>query len=110
MKTYWHIEGYDGLNKIFDKKVIWGCYPGKSIQNVLRALAARGDPKGGLNFDEIVGAYAKRKTNIANDLLKVSLDFNHQTWSCGDTPYFLARVTFKDEQGNWTYRAPVSQQ
>jgi len=50
------------------------------------ALAA----KAGLTFDEIVGAYAKRRTRIANCLLVVSRDGPEQWFLCGANPHFSA--------------------
>ena len=55
---YWHIKEYEGTTEIFDIKVKVGCFTEKQIQSLLMALTA----KAGLNFDEIVGAYAKKKT------------------------------------------------
>ena len=61
-RIYWQIEGYDGLTKFYDQKVKVGCFSENQIKNLLMALAA----KAGLNFDEIVGAYAKKRTKIWN--------------------------------------------
>ena len=58
------------------------------VKHLLRALVA----KAGLTDAEIVGAYAKRKTKIANDLLSVQKDFNYSTYACGDNPSFTASV------------------
>lgn len=52
------------------------------------ALAA----KAGLTFDEIVSAYAKRRTRIANCLLDVSRDGPEQRFLCGANPHFSARA------------------
>lgn len=94
MKTrYWHIEGYDSLRKIYDKKVKVGCYPGDHIEELLRALAARA----GLSCNEIVGAHAKKGTKVANDLLVVTWSGSPPTYRCGDNPYFLARVIVQDD-------------
>src|SRR5205807_5901444 len=72
---YWHIEGYDSQDKIYDRKVKLGYFSHKQIQALLKALAA----KAGLNFDEIVGAYTKKGTKIANDLLSIHKDRPHIT-------------------------------
>jgi hypothetical protein len=85
---YWHIEGYDGLNKIYERKVQVSSFTEGQIQNVLMALAA----KAGLSFDEIVGAYAKRNTKISNQLLSVQKDGPHLKFSCGENPHFTARI------------------
>jgi hypothetical protein len=89
---YWHIEGYDSSDKIYDKKVKVGCFSHKQIQAVLKTLAAQA----GLNFDEIVGAYAKKGTTIANDLLCIHREGPHQIYFCGTNPYFIARVIHED--------------
>jgi hypothetical protein len=92
-KLYWHIEGYDSLNKIYDRKIKAGYFSEKQIQTLLMALAARA----GLNFDEIVSAYAKKGTKIANELLSVQKDGPYPiTYSCGSNPHFIARIIRDD--------------
>jgi hypothetical protein len=90
-KRYWLIQGYDGLETIFKTKVGIGQFTSDQIQDLLKALTA----KMGLTCDEIVGAYAKRGTKIANDLLAVHHDF--PTYMCGSTPVFTASIV--DESG-----------
>ncbi|HCW89257.1 MAG TPA: hypothetical protein DHU56_04260 [Marinobacter sp.] len=87
-QQYWEIIGYQGTEKIFERKVKLGCYTENQMMHLLRALAA----KAGLEADEIVGAYAKRKTKGANDLLEVRRDSKNATLMCGVNPYFVARV------------------
>lgn len=86
------IEGYDGTERIYSRRVRPGYFSDRQLEEVLRALAA----KAGLNFNEIVGAYARRRTRIANDLLSVQKDVRHRTWSCGDSPHFTARLVDSD--------------
>jgi hypothetical protein len=88
---FWKIEGYDSLSKIYEKEFKAGCISEKQVQAALQALVA----KAGLGFDEIVGAYAKRKTRIANDLLLVQKDGPCLRFMCGDNPYFTARIIEK---------------
>jgi hypothetical protein len=57
---------------------------------LLKALAA----KAGLGFDEIVGAYAKRRTKIANNLLEVQREGPHAIFMCGSNPHFIASIVF----------------
>ena len=85
---FWKIEGYDSLSKIYEKECKADCFSEKQIQAVLQSLVA----KAGLDFDDIVGAHAKRKTKIANDLLLVQKDGPQPRFMCGDNPYFTARV------------------
>ncbi|MGH7204845.1 MAG: hypothetical protein ACREI2_01405 [Nitrospiraceae bacterium] len=89
---YWHIEGYDSLNKIYERKVKVGYFSQNQIQALLMALAA----KAGLSFNEIVGAYAKKGTKIANELLSIQKDGPYSIYSCGDNPHFIARVIRED--------------
>jgi len=51
-----------------------------------------------MNIDEIVGAYAKRKTRIANNLLDVHKDRRCYQFMCGINPYFTARIIEKQLQ------------
>lgn len=88
-QRYWHIVGYDSTEKIFEKKVKFGCYSDNQIEQLLMALVARA----GLDFEEIAGAYAKRGTKFANDLLHVQRDGLHATIMCGTNPHFTATVT-----------------
>jgi len=85
---FWKIEGYDGLTKIYEKEMKIGCYSEKQIRAVLQSLVA----KAGMDFDEIVGAYAKRRTRIANNLLHVHKDHRNYHFMCGVNPHFSARV------------------
>ncbi len=89
---YWHIEGYDSLTKIYDRKVKVGCFSMKQLPALLMALAA----KAGLNLDEIVGAYAYRRSTIANNLLSVQKHGPYPVFFCGDNPRFIARLVEND--------------
>ena len=84
----WEIRGYDSMEQIFEIHVPVDCFSEKRIQELLKALAARA----GLEFNEIVGAYAKRNSALANDLLKVNKDEHHQQYACGSNPHFIARI------------------
>jgi hypothetical protein len=70
IKKYWLIQGYDSLTLIYEKRVACGQLTDEQVKALLKALVA----KAGLTFDEIIGAYAKRRTKIANDLLLVQRD------------------------------------
>ncbi len=95
-KLYWRIRGYDSLKQIFDRTVELGQFTENQIKDLLMTLAARA----GLDYDEIVGAYAKRRTRIANDLLSVQKDSQYATYYCGSNPHFAASVV--DEHGKIT--------
>lgn len=85
---FWKIEGFDGLTRIYEKHVKAGCYNEDSIKQLLRTLAATS----GLTFDEIVGAYASKSCKSKNALLEVRKDGLHPIFSCGENPFFTARV------------------
>jgi hypothetical protein len=91
-QRYWHIEGYDSFTKIYDRKVRYGYFSENQIQNLLKTLSA----KAGLSSDEIVGAYAKKNTNISNELLVIKKEKTHQVYMCGDNPHFIARVIVEE--------------
>ncbi|WP_260740503.1 hypothetical protein [Tunturiibacter lichenicola] len=59
------------------------------MKRLLQALASRH-----LTDNEIVGAYAKGGTRIANCLLDVHVDQQHEkrraVFMCGDNPYYAA--------------------
>lgn len=90
-KRYWLIQGHDGVATTFKTKVGIGQFTSDQIRDLLKALTA----KMGLTCDEIVGAYAKRGTKIANDHLAVHHDF--PTYMCGSNPFFTASIV--DESG-----------
>ena len=93
-KKFWKIEGYDSTLKIYEVEVPFHCFQGRLIENLLQALVA----KTGLEFDEIVGAYACCRSEIANDMLSIHREFsnNYVTLMCGSNPYFVARVIHKE--------------
>jgi hypothetical protein len=92
MKRQWLIRGFDGLTKIFETKVSVGQLTDDQMKQMLKALTA----KAGLEYREIVGAYAKRGTKIANDLLMVQRDSTTATFWCGDSLHFSASVIDED--------------
>jgi hypothetical protein len=95
MIRHWRIEGYDSLTKIYDEEVEVSCFSEKQIQALLMALAA----KAGLEFPEIVGAYARRHSRIANNFLSVRKEGRpYPVFSCGDNPHFIARVVVPEQR------------
>jgi hypothetical protein len=83
-----HIKGFDSDKKIYDRKVALSHLSEDQLRSLLKALVA----KAGLNFDEIVGAYARRQSTIANDLLAVRRDGPHPVFTCGENPHSIAKV------------------
>jgi hypothetical protein len=64
----------------------------KQLQQLLRALTATT-----LDREEIVGAYAKQGTKIANDCLGVHRMRERAGFTCGLDPHFVAAVV--NEEG-----------
>lgn len=87
-KTYWLIRGYEGSTKIYERRIDSGQMTISQGKDLLKALVA----KAGLTFDEIVGAYATRRTKIANDHLLVRSDGSSPTFYCGSNPHFVIAI------------------
>lgn len=87
----WLIEGYDGFNLIYERRVDIGQLTQGQVKALLMALTA----KAGLTFDEILGAYAKRRTKIANNLLQVQRGGPHTIFMCGVGPHFKVSIVFR---------------
>jgi hypothetical protein len=92
-KLFWRICGYDSSTQIFERTVELGQFSKRQMEQLLMALAA----KAGLTYDEIVGAYAKRRAKIANGLLEVHKDSEYPSIMCGHGSNFVASVI--DENG-----------
>jgi hypothetical protein len=86
-KAYWLIQGYHSFTLIFEQKVHARYLTDEQMQSLLKALVA----KAALTYDEIVGAYARRRSSIANDHLIVRRDAQHNL-TCGSNPHFIARL------------------
>ena len=86
-QIYWRVEGRDSQMKIYEAKVKAGCFSDNQICNLLKTLAAKH-----LDYGEIVGALARRKTKIANDLLAIRKPTPLPIYECGENPYFVAWI------------------
>jgi hypothetical protein len=93
MKRNWCIQGYDGLTTFFKTDVNAGQFSDEHIKQLLQALTA----KYSLTDKEIVGAYANRRTKIANNLREVLPTQQPLGYKCGSNPWFAAYV--QDESG-----------
>jgi len=82
---YWLLEGYDGTKKFYERRLDVGQLTTNQAKALIRALTA----KAGLTFDEIVGAYAKKRTRIANVHLGVHKDGPYPVFWCGNQPHFI---------------------
>jgi len=89
---YWLIEGFDSTTKIYEKRLDIGQLTTDQAKALLRALVA----KAGLTFDEIVGAYAKRRTSVANVHLEVHKDGPYPVFHCGSNPHFVISARNRD--------------
>ena len=89
-RKYWQIIGYDSTRKIYEDKMLLGCYTERDMEALLRALAS----KAGLTYVEIVDSYAKKNTRRYRSLLEVERDTGPHKFvlSCGSNPYFIASV------------------
>ena len=83
---YCHIRGYEGLEMVLDKKIPLGCLTTEQLKGLLRCLTARPS----LSNEEIVGAYVKRRTKLAHDLLLICKHGPYHEYSCGTDPHFIA--------------------
>jgi len=88
-RRYWVIQGWDGSEMIFERKVLCGQITENSMKLLLRALVS----KMSLNFNEIINSHAKRNTKIFTNHLQVNYsNGKHYMLTCGDNPYAIATV------------------
>lgn len=85
------MRGYDGLTLLLDVTVPVEHFSTRQMKELLRALAARS-----LSAQETIGAYARRGTKTANNLLEVIKDGPNPTFLCGVNPHFIANVVAGD--------------
>lgn len=97
-ETYWLIRAYDGTRLLFEKRVNSGQMTSDQVKHLLRALAAQT-----LSFDEVVGAYARRRTKIANNLLNVHQEKPHEIYTCGTNPHFVASIDGQRKAHPWEH-------
>src|SRR6266705_6497423 len=88
----WEITGWDSSKQIFQTTVPCATINEVQLHALLRALAA----KFGLTPREIVGSYLKRRARGYMAHLEISKSNSNESrttdHSCGDNPYFIARV------------------
>jgi hypothetical protein len=102
-QQHWIITGYESTRKIYERKVKAGFFNEQQIQSLLMALCATD-----LTFDEILGAYAKRKTKLSNHLLEVHRETSRYMFWCGQNRYFTAEIA--EHKGKpWPPKLPSSQ-
>lgn len=101
-RQHWLIRGYDSSKTIYEKQVEEGLFSEQQIQLLLMTLAASE-----LNFDEILGACAKKKTKLHNGLLVVHRETTRYLFWCGNSRYFTAEIAEhkgKPWTPEWTQR------
>lgn len=95
-QLHWLIRGYESTKKIFERKVKYGVFSEQQIQTLLMVLAGTD-----LNFDEILGACARKGTKIHTDLLKVEHEASQSVYiyTCGrGNRYFIAEIAERKER------------
>lgn len=93
-KRYWRIRGYKRFDTIVDLTIPCGNLTEIQLQEMLKCFAA----KEALSYEEIVGAYVKRNTKGAHEILHVQKNGPYQEYNCGNDPSFVAIVV--DENGD----------
>jgi hypothetical protein len=93
-KRFWRIRGYKRFDTIVDITIPVGIMTEARVKELLKCFAA----KEGLSYEEIVGAYVKRNTRRAHELLEVRKNGPYPEYDCGNDPSFVAIVV--DEKGD----------
>ena len=93
-KRYWRIRGEKKSDTIFDVTIPSGSITDEQLKELLKCLAAT---TGRLSCGEIIGAYVKRKTKLANEVLGVKSMGPYLGYWCGTEPSFTAILV--DEKG-----------
>jgi hypothetical protein len=88
---FWRVRGYDSIELLLDITVPVEHFSMAQMSDLLRALAAKS-----LSAQDTIGAYARRGTKTANNLLKVIKDGPNPTFLCGVNPHFIADVVDAD--------------
>lgn len=88
-KRFWIIQGWDGGEMLFERKVPCGQITENSMKIMLRALVS----KMSLSYNEIINCHARRNTKIFAGHLQVNYsNGSRYTLTCGDNPYAIAAV------------------
>ena len=92
------------IEKIFDETIPLGSVTSNQVKELLKCLAAAAN---GVPFEEVVGAYVKRKTKRAHERLSVRSNCPGTGWNCGynhDTTFIAVVV----DEGGKPHRAVPS--
>ncbi|MGA8076805.1 MAG: hypothetical protein WB868_05380 [Xanthobacteraceae bacterium] len=93
-KRFWRIRGYKKFETVLDVTIPAGSMMENQVQELLKCLAAKEE----LSYEEIIGAYVKRNTKRAHELLHVRENGPYPEYDCGQDPSFIAIVV--DENGD----------
>lgn len=87
----WIIEGWQGQTSFWSKEIPYSTLSESQVKDVLRCLVT----KHGLSEEEIVSAFARANSGFYAPHLEIQTSGAKEPWcmSCGDNPYFTARVS-----------------
>ncbi len=105
-KRSWLIQGYDGLQPLFQKKLS-SSLSEKEVIGLLQRLAARD-----LSIEEVIRASLRRSMKPYSSALQVKREPRERTiLSCGENPHYIASLhteyefqdpDMRDIDANWT--------
>lgn len=90
MAKYWKIEVRDGFELLYERIVLRGQMSDSKVEDLLKALVC----KYGLEDDEIVNCYAKKRTKIKENKLNINRS-DAKIITCGTNPYAVATAIEK---------------
>lgn len=92
MPEFWNIEGYDGIEKIFEIEVPKTLISDKDIEHILQLLCSRY-----LSEKEIIGYFINKEDSGIDITKNTLLDIRHEEdmVTCGENPHFIARIITK---------------
>ena len=92
MPEFWNIEGYDGIEKMFEIEVPKTLISDKDIEHILQLLCSRY-----LSEKEIIAYFINKEDSgidiTKNNLLDIRREEDMVT--CGENPHFIARIITK---------------
>ena len=100
-RRFWRIRGHEKLDTVFDMTVPTGCLTHEQLKDLLRCLSA----KANASFEDIVGAYVKRKTKLAHEFLEPQSSFPETGYWCAGDVQFVAILV--DEKGDRIKSPPL---
>jgi len=86
-KRFWIIRGYDGLCKIYERRLPLGCLSEKEITAMMQRLASRH-----LTENEIVNASLRKNAKAHAPFLNVRRDNMKSQFSIGQNPHYIVFI------------------